>query len=380
MTPRLALRASWYLALITGLLCVLCSCTEQPIVIGFAGELTGKQSDLGIHGRNGVQLAIDTINEAGGINGRDMTLVVEDDLGTPEGAQAAATKLIEANPVAIIGHMTSSQTVAAYPITEAAGMILFSPAATTPELNRIDDHFFRVAPTHILQAETFAHYLYEQRGLRRLAGIYDTDNDAYSVSYWQNTAQIFASLGGEIVSDIPYSATKEPDFKQLLAEQEQTPDGLLIIASALDTALIAQAAYSLQGSMALFTSAWAQTDTLIQNGGSAVDGMEIIIGFDVNSQKPSYQDFSRRYKARFGYAPTFAAGEAYETMMLLADALTRAHGKTQDLRDALKNTKNFAGLIGSISLDDYGDVRRTLFLVRIENEQFVTKAALEMED
>lgn len=105
---------------------------RSPIRVGFAGELTGRQADLGVHGRNGAQLAVEAINAAGGVAGRPIELLVRDDRGTSEGAQAADRELISEGVVAIIGHMTSAQTVAGRLVTELAKMVLFSPAASTP--------------------------------------------------------------------------------------------------------------------------------------------------------------------------------------------------------------------------------------------------------
>ena len=360
---------------------LIAGCGSEPIQVGFAGELTGRQSDLGLHGRNGVQLAVSNINEEGGINGRSLELIIVDDTGTEEGAIAAAKQLIAANPVAIIGHMTSGQTVASYPLTEEAGIILLSPAATTPELSMRDDYFFRVAPTNQFQAEIFANYLYHEAGLRSLAGIYDEDNAAYSRSYWEDVVAKFTDLGGTTTETVVFSADMEPNFAPLVADlQTGSPDGLFIIASPVDTALIAQQVHLQNWGVALFTAAWAQTDTLLQNGGTAVEGMNVVIGFDVNSQNPAYQTFAQQYEERFGYAPTFAAGEAYEAMLVLAKALRATNGSAENLKEIMLQTEEFPGLIGSISFDDYGDVRRPLFLLTVENGQFVTKTALTPEN
>ncbi len=101
-------------------------CAGQEVIrVGFSGELTGRNADLGIQGRNGAQLAVETLNANGGVNGQSIELLIRDDLGTHDGAQTADRELIEAKVVAIIGHMTSGQGVAGYPVTEEAGMVIF---------------------------------------------------------------------------------------------------------------------------------------------------------------------------------------------------------------------------------------------------------------
>jgi branched-chain amino acid transport system substrate-binding protein len=302
-------------------------------------------------------LAVEAINAAGGVAGRPLELVVRDDRGTLEGAAAADRELIEAGVVAIIGHMSSGQTLAGISVTQKAGVVLFSPAASTPLLSGKDDLFFRITPTNLDQAAGLAQHIYQERKLGRIAVVYDTDNAAYTESYAGAFAQALGPLGGAIVKQITFSAAANPDLTQLAADlQAANPDGLLIIASAINTAFIAQRVRLNNWNVPLFSSAWAQTEALIQNGGQAVEGLEIVIAYDANSQAPAFQTFKASYEKRFGRAPTFAAGEAYETVQVLAAALQKTGGQAWGLPQALLQTKNFPVLTGAVSLDDYGDV------------------------
>jgi len=376
MTRRKLIKWVVVAAVLTG---ALAGCGEKPpIRVGFVAELAGKQSDLGVHERNGAQLAVDDINARGGVAGRKIELVVRDDLGTPKGAQAADRELIDAGVVAIIGHATSSQTVAGLPVTAEAGVVLLSPSATTPDLSGLDDLFFRVVPTHLAQAQILARHVYNGRGVTRVAVIFDADNAAYSRSYGEAFTASFQGLGGQVTDQVAYSSAENPDFALLVAQvQANSPDGLLIIASALDTALIAQRTQLLEWRPLLFAAAWAQSEVLIQNGGRAVEGLETAIAFDVHSQAAAYLDFQARYEERFGRAPTFASGEAYEAVMVLAAALTKTDGRAEGLAEALLETQDFEGLIGKLSLDAYGDASRTHFLVAVKDGQFVTQSSLE---
>ncbi len=355
------------------------SCTSRkPIYVGFAGELTGKHSDLGVHGRNGAQLAVDEINEAGGVAGRHIELLVRDDMGTPEGAQDTDRELIDAGVVAIIGHMTSGQTLAALPVTEEAGMVLLSPTTSTPDLSGLDDHFFRVNPDNASEARTLAHQVYEQHNLTHLAVIYDDSNAAYTQTFWTAFAQAYRALGGQVAGETSFSSSEETDFALLIAELQPTgAEALLIIASALDTALIAQQTRINDWQTTLFASGWAQTEALIQNGGQAVEGIKIVMNYDSNSLKPAFLDFQTRYQERFGRPPTFAAAQAYEAVLVLANALEKTNGQAEGLTESLLAIKNLPGLTGNISLDEYGDVIRTQFLITIQDGQFMTLSTIE---
>ncbi|MBL7063801.1 MAG: ABC transporter substrate-binding protein [Anaerolineae bacterium] len=371
----------WLCAAVIGAGLLSGCASRRPILVGFAGELSGKNADLGTHGRDGAQLAVETLNATDGIAGRPIELLVRDDLGTPEGARAADRELIDAGVVAIIGHMTSGQSMAALPVTEEAGVVLLSPTTSTTELSGLDDHFFRVNPVNALAARTLARHIYQHHSMSRMAAIYDTDNAAYTKTFWTAFAEAYRALSGQVTGEAAFSSAGEPDFAPLVAELQATgPDGLLIIASALDTALIAQQTRLSDWQIPLFASSWAQTETLPQNGGQAVEGIEIVMQYDSNSQKSAFLEFRAHYQERFGRAPTFAAAQAYEAVLVLAAALEKTGGQAEGLPQALLETQSFEGLVGTISLDEYGDVVRTQFLVTVQDGQFVTLAALEPEE
>lgn len=356
-------------------------CTlRRPIRIGFAGELTGRRAELGVDGRDGARLAVETINDAGGVAGRPIELVVRDDLGTPEGAREAARQLIDEGVVAIVGHMTSAQTVAAVPVTEAAGMLLLSPTASTPDLSAKDDLFFRINPTNSLGAHLLARHVFQEREISRVAVIFDTDNGIYTRFYRDAFVEGIEGAGGLLVAEASFSSADEPDFAPLLAQlREAEPEGLLIIASPFDTALIAQRARIEGWSVPLFASGWSTTETLLRNGGTAVEGIEIVMNYDDNSQTPAFLDFVARYHERFGRLPTFAAAQAYEAIGVLAAGLERTGGSPEGLPQALMSIGTFEGLSGTIHMDRYGDVVRTLFLITVRDGAFVTVESVEPE-
>jgi branched-chain amino acid transport system substrate-binding protein len=241
----------------------------RPIYIGFSGELTGKRADLGIQGRDGVQLAVMRLNEAGGVAGRPIELIIRDDLGTPEGALAADQALIEAGVVAIIGHMTSAQSIAAMPLIEETETVMLSPTTSTPELAGLDDYFFRINPDNDQQARTLAHQARQRHGLTRVSAIYDSENSAYTHTFWRSFSRAFEELGGQNVGKVTFNSSEKPDFAPLVAElRNRDFEGLLIIASAVDTAMIAQVIRRQDWTVELFASGWAQSEALIQHGGA----------------------------------------------------------------------------------------------------------------
>jgi branched-chain amino acid transport system substrate-binding protein len=385
-TFKLVSKSMWRLTLAGLLIWIaaffLVSCAgKEPIRVGFVAQLTGVQAELGVQERNGAQLAVEEINAAGGIAGRPIELILQDDLGTPEGAQAADQELIDAGVVAIIGHATSGQTMAGLAVTNPAHVVMLSPTTSTPELSGQDDYFFRIAYSLMNRAHALAQHIYQNRNITRIAVIYDTDNAAYSKAFLEAFAGKYQSLGGKLTAEAGFSSKSQPDFAPLVAQlRASNPDGLLIIAADIDTALIAQRTRLMDWPIPLFTTAWAQTETLVNNGGQAVEGLEIEIANALNNQAPAYLDFKTRYQARFGQAPAFGAALGYEAAKVLAAALQETNGKADGLAQALVGIKNFKGLSETFSFDRYGDVIRPFYLGAIRDGKYVDIEALELTE
>jgi branched-chain amino acid transport system substrate-binding protein len=357
-------------------------CQElRPIKVGFVGGLTGRNAALGVDGRDGVLLAFDEINEAGGIQGRSLELVIRDDLATPEGALAADQELIDEQVVAIIGHMTSETMMGAWPLVEQSGVVFFSPTVSTPQISGLDDNFFRLMPANTVQAEQLASYAIDKLAIASVVVFYDEDNLAYTLTYRDAFAEQFEALGGQILKDFPFSSATEPDFRVMLAETEAlSPEAIFIVAPAIDTALIAQQTRLMGLENPILISNWALTTDLIQNGGQAVEGVLAITSHDENNQSPKNLEFIKRFQERYGRQPTFGAGYGYETALILAAALEKAKGQPKGLREALLETKDFYGIYNYLTLDEFGDVIRTVYLVTVKNGQFVTLSALGLPD
>lgn len=361
--------------MVVGLTCLLLAACglNAPIQVGFTAELSGKYSEAGVQLRNGVQMAVDEINSRGGIAGHKVNLQVEDDLGTPEGARAAEEKLVNAGVVAVVGHYTSNQTLEGYKVTEEKDVVLMSGTAATSALTGRKDHFFRTVAAADSMGQAFAQYVRQQRGLSRVSIILDKDNASYSDPLAKAFAYTFATLGGAIPHQVTFSGSAGQDFTPLVDGLlvDQT-DGLFIIASPVNTALIAQVVHLKGQELPLFSSGWGQGDSLIQNGGKAVEGMEIIIGIDMNDPAKGLQDFKASYQKLYSRAPIFAAVEGYETMEMLAAALEKTGGKSAGLPEALSALHDFQGLSGPIRMDEYGDVVRPFIIQRIQGGSFQT--------
>jgi branched-chain amino acid transport system substrate-binding protein len=355
--------------------------TLAPIRIGFTAELSGKQNELAVNLRNGVQLAVDDINASGGIQGRKIELIIEDDLGTPQGAIAAENRLIDHGVVAIVGHLTSSQTAAGYQVAAERGTVLISATASTATLTGLADLFFCTTPSTLYLGNEFARYIFRERGITSLAIILDEDNQAYATSLADAFTAGFIQAGGQVLTRIPYSSSTITDFiPSVYGLRLSNPHAVLIIASPPEAGIIAQQIRLQKWDIPLFAAPWARGEELLRNGGSAVEGLELIIAYDSDSPNTRLVGFTTRFMERYTKPPAFTAVYGYEVIQVLAAALEKTGGQAEGLPEALSNLSGVEVMTATVSLNEYGDTVRPLFIQKVQNGVFITVKEITIQD
>lgn len=344
----------------------------RTVRIGFAGQLEGLMSDLGVQGRNGAQLAVEHLNAAGGVAGRRLELVAEHDGTSGDDARAAVTRLLGRNVQVTVGHMTSGQTVAALPLWEAAEVPLVSPTTSAPELEGKADGFFRVIPANTSWAKDLASYA-RAHGLREVAIVRETANAPFSTPFAEAFAARFRELGGTVAADLPYVTSDRTEFTEALRHARQSAaSGVLLVCPARDVAMAAQAFHRDGFFPALYSSSWGYTRELLLAGGRDVEGLVCAHAYAADLDGETFRNFHAAYAARFGWEPNFAAAFAYEAVMVLGDALARADGDTTMLPRTLPEVRDLVGVLGPITLDQHGDVHRRSFILTIRDGEFAT--------
>ena len=218
----------------------LFSCAEDPpLKIGFVAGLTGRVADLGVASRDAVLFAIEEQNNAGGVSGRRLQLVIRDDQQKPEALKQAIRELVDEQVVAIVGPLTSSMAVLAQPLVNSSQVVMISPTAKTDQLSVQDDFFLRMTTPLSKNAEQLAAQAINPLGLKRFAVVYDLSNRAFTESWFKSFKTALDGGGGEIIFEEEFTSHPEAHFlpiaKRILASQ---PDGVLLLSNALDTALL----------------------------------------------------------------------------------------------------------------------------------------------
>ena len=177
----------------------------DEILIGEFGSLTGTTATFGISTMNGIEMALDEVNENGGLLGKTVRVIVEDDQGRPEEAQTVVTKLITSNRVvAVLGEVASSRTLAAAPVAQQNGIPMVTPSSTNPAVTEVGDFIFRVCFIDPFQGFVMAKFASESLQMTDVAVLRDIKND-YSVGLADVFVENFTAMGGTIVADEGYS-------------------------------------------------------------------------------------------------------------------------------------------------------------------------------
>ncbi len=352
---------------------LMCGCQKkEPVKIGFVGELSGRHSDMGISGRNGVILAVEEINEKGGIKGQPVELIIKNDRHDPNVAVQADKELIEAGVAAIIGHMTSTMSVAAVPLINKEKILMISPTTSTKSLAGLDDYFFKLMPSSNTTAAILARYSYNTMKLRNIAIVYETSNIEFSRDYCDHFILEFKEMGGEIAVVETFASGSDVSFFELVqALLGPKPDGILVISGALDAAMICQQLRKTDSDIPVVSSGWAFTHDFIKHGGPSAEEVIFAHRFDEESQGKRYLAFKKNFNERFGRDPDFGAIFGYEAAQVLLTTLSKNSDITGLKKNIIKH-EVFQGVQDDFKIDRHGDPQRKIYLITVKNGKFKT--------
>jgi branched-chain amino acid transport system substrate-binding protein len=384
------------LLLAAALLSAGCARREPEIKVGVYGSLTGTTATFGISTKNGIELYVDRLNAAGGVGGKKIRLIVEDDQSKPEEAATAVNKLIAQDAtVAVLGEVASSRSMAAAPICQAAGVPMITPSSTNPKVTELGDYIFRVCYIDPFQGEVIAKFARNTLKFSRGAVLRDQKND-YSVGLANYFSDAFAQLGGTVVSDQSYSEGDQ-DFKaQLTVIKSKNPEFVMVPGYYTEVGLIARQARELGLDVPLLGGDGWVSDRLLEIAQDALNGCYFVNHYWVDDPNPLVKDFVDSYRARFQGTPDGLAALAYDAAGVLHNALERLHTENPKafealsgppnsaqkearakLRDLIAATKEYAGVTGRISLDGKRNAVKTGVFLGIKDRNYYFVGTVE---
>ena len=340
----------------------------DKVKIGVFMSMTGDTANFGISSTNGIKMAADEANAAGGINGKQIELDVQDDRSDPSEAATIVTKFVTQDGVhAILGEVASSRSIAAAPIAQNAKIPMLTPSSTNPEVTRKGDYIFRSCFIDPVQGAAIAQFAAKTLGKKRAGIMVDRKND-YSTGLEKFISATFIKLGGEMVINQSYQAGDQDFNAQLTSIKGSNPDVIFVPGYYGDVALIAKQARD-KGITVPFVGGdgWDATQ-LYTIGGKALNGSFFSNHYSPYDTDPQVQKFVNDYKARYREIPDALAATAYDAARIMFDAIKRANsldGKA--IRDALAATKDFPGVTGKVTFNENRDAVKPIVMIEIKD-------------
>lgn len=351
----------------------------NEILVGEYGSMTGPEATFGQSTHNGIMLALDEINGAGGVKGRKIKVITEDDQSKQEEAANAVTKLISQNGVvAVLGEVASSNSLAAAPICQANKVPMITPSSTNPEVTKKGDYIFRMCFIDPYQGEALANYIAKDLKFKRAAILRDVKSD-YSMGLADFFKRTFVAQGGQIVADNSYSKG-DSDFRaQLTGMKASRPEVLFVPGYYTDIGQIAIQARDLGMNQPLVGGDGWESPKLIEIGGKALEGSFYSNHYHADDPADAVRNFVEKYNQRYGQKPDSLAALGYDSMKVLAAAMGRVEKiDGPSLRDEIAKTSNFAGVTGIITLGpDRNPVNKKLVVLEIKGGQLALRASID---
>ncbi|WP_206809024.1 ABC transporter substrate-binding protein [Paradesulfitobacterium ferrireducens] len=341
----------------------------DKIKIGVAIPLTGAIAETGGTIKKAVELGAEQINQKGGINGKQVELVELDDKADPKEAAIVANKFAsDSSIIGVVGHYTSSTTLAGAPIYNKAGLSHIAIGSTSPAVTNAGPFTYRDITTDAYDGEIVAKWTVDE-GAKKIAILYENDD------YGKGLADVYnkkvTSLGSQIVFQEPYNLGETKDFSAILTKLKAAgPDTIFIAGQYNEAAMILKQGKRLGISLPVFGSNGLYSDALIQLGGQEVEGLRAVGSFHRSADYPEAKAFIDAYKAKWGQEPDTWAAYAYDALNILFEAVKNGGEDRKKVNDYLTTLKDFKGATGTTTFDANGDCLKEPLKLIVKNGKF----------
>jgi len=330
-----------------------------PIQLGFYGPQSGDIATLGEMARDAAILAVDEINKRGGIDGRQLKLVVEDSQCKPTGGTNAVNKLINIDKaVAIVGGLCSAETAPAAPIAQEAGVPMVVYCASAPGITKVGDRIFRVYPSDTFQSQFAADYTFNTLKKKNAAMLY-VKND-WGQGMHDGFVEKFKELGGAVVFDESF-LQENRDFRTQLTKIKAAKPELLVFYSYTEAAIPGLKQAKELGIKVPILGGDAFDDPKIgEEAKGAAEGVMYTV-----TQLNIPDDFKVKFQAATGREAKICGPHAYDAVRILAGVIEKVGTDRKMVRDELAKTKDYEGVSGKITFNEDGDIMDTAYEVKV---------------
>lgn len=365
-------------ATIGGLGLATAAAHADELRIGLSTPLSGSVAALGQHEKWGAELAIEELNAAGGVDGHTLALDAQDNQCNPSQGVTSVENLLRNEPVAIIGALCSSVTLAIMPMVEREEVPLIVAVSTSKVITEKsgtggNEWTFRINPSDVGLAVAMANYIASTGEIGTVAFVgEDTD---YGRGGHEAIAAALEAQGVEVVS-ADFFQQNTPDFTTLLTRLANTaPDAIALYAVGADELNFLRQ-YRGMGLPSHLTGRIAFDeirDTVIASG--AIDGATSVFPYAADLDTPENRAFVEAFEAKYGELPNYQSFEAYEAVRIIADAIDRADSADRTaIRDALEKTE-YTSLTGrTVAFDENNQAHNAAIIMRVDGTDVVIEA------
>ena len=340
----------------------------DKVRVGVFMSLTGSTANFGISSVNGIKMAADEVNAAGGINGKQIELLVQDDRSDASEAATIVTKFVTQDQVhAILREVASSRSIAAAPIAQNAKVPMLTPSSTNPEVTKKGDFIFRSCFIDPVQGAAIAQFAAKSLNAKTAAIMVDRKND-YSTGLEKVINETFTRMGGKIVAVQSYQEGDQDFNAQLTSLKGGNPEVFFVPGYYNDVGLIAKQARDKGITVPLIGGDGWDSTQLYAIGGQALNGSYFTNHYSPYDTDPKVQKFVNDYKARYNSLPDALAATAYDAAKIMFDAIKRAPSlEGAAIRDALAATKEFPGVTGTVTFNEHRDAVKPIVMIEIKD-------------
>jgi branched-chain amino acid transport system substrate-binding protein len=352
---------------------LLMACQPQgsggdKVRIGVYMSLTGSTANFGISSTNGIKMAAEEVNAAGGINGKQVEILVQDDRSDASEAATIVTKFVTQDQVhAILGEVASSRSIAAAPIAQNAKIPMLTPSSTNPEVTKKGNYIFRSCFIDPVQGAAIAQFAARTLHAKSAAIMVDRKND-YSTGLEKVISETFTKMGGKIVATQSYQEGDQDFNAQLTSLKGSNPEVIFVPGYYNDVGLIAKQARDKGITVPLIGGDGWDSTQLYAIGGSALNGSFFTNHYSPYDSDPKVQKFVNDYKSKYNSLPDALAATAYDAAKIMFDAIKRANSLDGTaIRDALAATKEFPGVTGTVTFNENRDAVKPIVMIEIKD-------------
>lgn len=337
---------------------------KLPIKVGLMVSLTGSSPDLGREIRDGAFMAVEEINNGGGINGRRIELIIKDNMANSEIAKENYLEFLNEGVTAVIGPATSTIARALLPLINEHKLLAISPTVSATEFIGKDDYFITLEPCNNKFARVFGKYVREKIKPKKILIMIDERNPVYTGDFagsFTNQIEKISSIYTLTISE------KVSDFDELVNHAlSYRPDFVLIITDIFNASIIIQKIRRINSHVQLGIAPWARFYGLVVFTGHFSEGVLSVDFYDQSTKK--YMEFKEKFMKKFGYPPDSSVINGYNAVMIIKEAVLKSVN-SGSIKENILNSK-FNLPLGDISINQYGDSEIEPFVIVIKNGIF----------